>query len=83
MQFLATHRGWVILFLKRNRHTFICQPAVEISLEKESSIRAFSEKYVVDQDFVVKYMHHLACLNVMKQKRERERREKAGRESIT
>ena len=41
-------------FFKWNRHTFLCQPTGEISLEKESNIQAFSEKYVVDQDLVVK-----------------------------
>ena len=51
-----------------------------MSLEKESSIQAFSEMYAVDQDLVVKYMHHLAYLEMMKRKRERERREKAERE---
>ena len=45
---------------KRNGHIFICQPAGEIPVEKESSIQAFSEKYAVDQDLVVKYMYHLA-----------------------
>ena len=76
--------GWIILFFKRNRHTFICQPTGEILLEKESNvIQAFSEKYAVatDQDLAVKYMHHIAYLNMMKQKRERERREKAERKS--
>ena len=81
MQFSATHGGWVILFIKRNRHTFICQPTGEISLEKERNIQDFSEKYAEDKDFGVKYMHHLASLNMMKQKRERGRREKAERES--
>ena len=66
---------------KRNRHTFICQPTGEISPEKESNIQAFSEKYAADQDLVVKYIHHLAYLNTMKQKRERQSREKAERES--
>ena len=67
---------------KMNRHTFICQPAGEMSLEKEI-IQAFSEKYAADQDLVVKYIHDLAYLNMMKQKRERGRRENAERESIT
>ena len=62
-----------------NYELFICHPVDEISLEKESSIQAFSEKYTVDQDLVVKYMHHLAYLEMMKQKRERERREKEER----
>ena len=31
-------------------------------------------------DLVAKYMHHLACLERMKQKRERDGREKAERE---
>ena len=46
--------------------TLVCQPAGEISLEKESSIQklVFSEKYAVDQDLVVKYMHHLGYLNM-------------------
>jgi len=35
----------------------------------------------VDQDLVVKYIHHLAYLQMVKQKRERERKEKAERES--
>ena len=61
----------------------MCQPAGEISVEKESSIQAFCGKYAVDQDLVVKYMHHLAYLNMMKQMRERGRREKAEKESIT
>ena len=63
-----------------NYEFIICHPVGEISLEKESSIQAFSEKYAVDQDLVVKYMHHLAYLEMMKRKRERERREKAERE---
>ena len=63
-----------------NYELFISHPVGEISVEKESSIQAFSEKYAVDQDLVVKYMHHLAYLEMMKQKRERERREKAERE---
>ena len=68
---------------KRNRHTFIYQPAGEISLEIESIQALFSEKCAADQDLVVKYIHHLAYLNMMKQKRERGRREKVERESIT
>ena len=68
---------------KRKRHSIICQPKGEISVENESSIKAFSEKYAVDQDLVRKYMHHLAYLNMMNQKRERERREKAVKESST
>ena len=80
-QFSATHGGWVILFFKRNGYTFICQSTGENSLEKESNIQAFSEKYTVDQDLGVKYMHHLAYFNMMKQKRERGRREKAETES--
>ena len=44
-------------------------------------MQSFSEKYAVDQDLGVKYMHHIAYLNMMKQKRERGRREKAERES--
>ena len=44
-------------------------------------IQAFSERYAVHQDLVVKYLHHLAYLQMMKQKRERERNEKAERES--
>ena len=63
-----------------NNELFICPPVGEISLEKQSSIQAFSEKYAVDQDLVVKYMHHLAYLEMIKQKRVRERREKAERE---
>ena len=55
-------------FLNRNRHAFICQPAVQTSLEKESSIQAFSEKYAVDLDLVVKYIHHLTYLDTMTQK---------------
>ena len=70
-------------YFKRNGHTFICQPVGEISVGIESSIQAFSEKYAVDQDLVVKDMHHLAYLYVMKPKRERGRREKAEKESIT
>ena len=62
VQFSAAHGGWVILFYNRNRHTFVYQPVGEISLEKERSIEAFSEKYAVDQDLVVKYMHDLAFL---------------------
>ena len=50
VQFSATHGGLVILFFKRNRHTFICQPKGEISLGKKSNIQGFSEKYAVDQD---------------------------------
>ena len=53
---------------KRNRHTFICQPKGEISPEKEQNIKAFSEKYAVDQDLVVKYIHHLSYLNMKKGK---------------
>lgn len=34
----------------------------------------------MDQDLVVKYLHHLAYLHMMKEKREREKREKAERE---
>ena len=65
------------LFFARNRHTFICQLTGEISLEKESNfIQAFSEKYAV-----AIYMYHFAYLNMMKQKRERDRREKAERKS--
>lgn len=41
----------------------------------------FSERYAVDQDLVVKYIHHLAYLQMMKQNRERERKEKGGKES--
>ena len=74
-QFSATHGGWVILVFKRNRHTFICSSTGETSLEKEGNIQAFSEKYAVDQDLGVKYMQHLAYFNMMKQKRERARRE--------
>ena len=81
MQFSATHGGGVgHPIFKRNRDTFICQPAGEISVEK-GNIRAFSENYAVDQDLVVKYMHHLAYLNMMKQMRER-KRENVERESI-
>ena len=67
--------------LKRKRYAFICQPAGEMSVEKESSIQAFSEKYAVDQYLVVKYIHHLAYLNMMKDKRERGRSENAERVS--
>ena len=49
-------------YFKRNGHTFICQPAGEMSVEKESSIRTFFEKYAVDQGLVVKYMHQLVTL---------------------
>ena len=63
-----------------NCEFIICHPVGKMSLEKESSIQAFSEMYAVDQDLVVKYMHHLAYLEMMKRKRERERREKAERE---
>ena len=70
VQFSAIHRGWVILFRNRNRETFVFQPTVQTSLETESSIRAFSEKYVADY-LLVKYMHHPAYINMMTQKRER------------
>ena len=62
VQFSATRGGWVILFYNRNRHTFIRQPAREISIDKESNIQAFSEKCAVDQEKVVKYLHHLLYL---------------------
>ena len=41
VQFSATHRGLVILFFKRNRHTFICQRTGEISLEKKKQNSRF------------------------------------------
>ena len=52
-----------------------------LALKDESIIQAFSERYAVDQDFVVKYIHHLANLQMMKQKRERERKEESERQS--
>ena len=70
VQLSASHGGGPSFFFKRNRHTFICQPIGEISLEKESNIQNFSEKYAVDQDLVVRNIHHLAYLNMMKQKGE-------------
>ena len=80
MQFSVSHGSGSSFFFKSNRHTFLCQPTGEISPEKQSNIHAFSEKYAVDQDLAVKYMHHLV-FNMMKQNREGERREKAERES--
>ena len=65
-----------------NCEFIICHTVGKISLEKESSIQAFSEMYAVDQDLVVKYMHHLAYLEMMKRKRERERREKGAKPEL-
>ena len=48
----------------------------------ESIIQVFFERYAVDQDLVVKYIHHLAYLQMIKQKRERGRKEKSERERI-
>ena len=43
-------------------------------------IQAFSERYTVDQDLVVKYIHHLAYLQMIKQKKEEEgRRNQKGK----
>ena len=65
MQFSATHgRGGGGVrhpIFERSRHSFICQAAGEISVEKESSIQAFSAKYGVDQDLLVKY-HASPCI---------------------
>ncbi|KAL9970203.1 hypothetical protein ACROYT_G022537 [Oculina patagonica] len=60
-------------------HCEFCAQTGEISPDEGGSIQAFSEKYAVDQDLVVKYLHHLAYLHMMKEKREREKREKAER----
>ena len=74
VQFLASHGGWVILCYNRNRYRFIYQAAGEISLEKESSIQAFSGKNAVYHDLVEREKER-------KKERKKERREKAERES--
>ena len=46
---------------------------IKISPEKESSIQAIFEKYAVDRGLVLEYVSHLGHLNMMKQKKEKER----------
>lgn len=79
--------GWTDTYITVKRSSWLIVNLLSATLQvkchqKKSSIQAFSEMYAVDQDLVVKYMHHLAYLEMMKRKRERERREKGAKPEL-